>query len=140
MGFFRKNKKNEIKITALSPTAQIRKIIYDSGCKDPELVAEMLGLTGISDEVAEMEEDASSERIAKIAAILPIIEMHSQISAKISAVSYFASSAEVNEDVPGEDVLEAMIQLFKYVSFSSAVSCVAALIDLNLISGGYLNE
>jgi len=140
MGFFRKNKKKNINITALSPTAQIRKIIYDSGCKEPELIAEMLGLNGISTDVAEMEEDASSLRISKLEPILPIIEMHSQISAKISAVSFFSNNLEDNEEVPSEDLIESMVQLFKFVSFSSAVSCISALIDLNLISGGYLNE
>jgi len=140
MRLFRKKKTKEVTIKTISPGVQIRKIIYDSGIKQPELIAEMLGLTPLSMDVAEMEESASEERLAKLAPILPVIEMHSMISAQISAMTYFASAMEDGEGTPDEEVFDAMTTLFKHVSFSAAVSCMTALVDLNLIKEGYKNE
>lgn len=140
MSFFRKKKNKVTHVPTVSPASQIRKIIYDSGCKYPEVVANMLGLTGVSEEVAEMEEEASDFRLSKIGPILPIIEMHSLISAQVSAMTYFASAAFDGEEEPAKEILEAMVNLFKFVSFSAAVSCISALVELDLVSERYKNE
>ena len=140
MNLFRKNKKKSVTIKTISPGAQIRKIIYDSGVKEPEIIAEILGLMPRSNDVAEMEEKASDKRVSKLAPILPLIEMHSMISAQISAMTYFASAVENGGATPDEEVFDAMTLLFKHVSFSAAVSCMAALVDLDVIKEGYLNE
>lgn len=140
MKLFRKKKNKQVTVKTISPGAQIRKIIYDSGVKQPELIAEMLGLTPLSMDVAEMEGSASDQRLAKLAPILPVIEMHSMISAQISAMTYFASAMEDGDSTPDEEVFEAMTTLFKHVSFSAAVSCMTALVELNLIKEGYANE
>ena len=140
MSIFRKKKNKNVTVKTISPGVQIRKIIYDSGCKDPELVAELLGLMPLSMEVAEMEEMASDERVGRLGPILPVIEMHSMIAAQISAMSYFATAMSDGEILPDEETVESLTKLFKYVAYSSAVSCITAMVDLNLIKEGYTNE
>jgi len=134
MSFFNRKKNNKITITTISPQVLIRKIIYDSGCSDPESVAALLGLSPISDEVAEMEEQASSERVSRIAALLPIIEAHANIAAQVAAASYTSDADDT--DLPDE-VMTALVTIFKFVSFSSALTCLSALVDMNVLSERY---
>jgi hypothetical protein len=137
VSFFRKKHGPNIDITTLSPSAQIRKIIYDTGCKDPEKVALLMGLTNLSNDVAEMEIDASERRINRILPIFPVVESHAMVSAQVSAMSYFNSAVDDGEEMPEEELVIALTQMFKFVSFSAAVSCLAALFDLGLIKEGY---
>lgn len=137
MSFFNRKKNNKITITTISPQVLIRKIIYDSGCTDPEAVALVLGLSPISDEVAEMEEQASTERVSRIAALLPIIEAHASIAAQVAAASYATESLDLEDaDLPDE-TLAALVTLFKFVSFSASMTCLAALVDMNILSERY---
>lgn len=131
VSWFRKNKRKTT-VQFLHPQGLIRNIIYDGMVKEPELVAQMLGLSPLSTEVSEMEDRASEQRLMKLSALLPIIDNHAEIAGKVSAASY-AISSESDEDPIPEEVLIAMATMFKYVAFTSAVSCVSALIDLSLI-------
>ncbi|CAB4152300.1 hypothetical protein UFOVP621_2 [uncultured Caudovirales phage] len=137
--FFRKKRGPSIEVTTLSPTAQIRKVIYDTGCKNPEQVAILMGLTNLSSDVAEMETYASELRINRLLPIFPVVESHAMVSAQVSAMSYFQSALEDGEEMPEEELVIALTQMFKFVSFSAAVSCLAALFDLGLIQEGYDN-
>ena len=140
MSIFKRKKKKQrgVKVMTLSPSVLIRKVIYDSGCKNPEAIAEHLGLNRVSDDVMEMEVQASDERLSRIMNIMPIIEAHATISAQVSAAAYAVGTQEEDEEVDPA-MLDALVLLFKAVSVSSAVSCTAALMDLNLISGEYEN-
>jgi len=142
MFFNRKKKKSikGIKITQLSAQAQIRKIIYDSGCKNPEQIAKLLGLQAVSEDVAEMEMDASFNRIDRISPIIPIIETGAIVSAQISAMAFVQSEIEDGEEAPAEEIVVALTQLFKMVSVSSAISCLSTLLDLGIIVEGYTND
>lgn len=140
MRFFKKKKVNKIRITQLSPHSQIRKIIYDSGCKNPEKIAEMLGLQAVSEDVAEMELDASFNRIDRLSPILPILETGALVSAQISAMAFVHSEIEDGEEAPGDDVVIALTQMFKVVSLSAVISCLSTLIDLGIVLEGYSNE
>lgn len=139
MKFFRKKREPTIDTTNLSPTAQIRKIIYDTGCKNPEQVAVLMGLTNLSTDVAEMELNASELRVNRVLPIFPVVESHAMVSAQVSAMSYFHSAMEDGEEMPEKELINALTQMFNFVSFSSAVSCLAALFDLGLIKEGYEN-
>jgi hypothetical protein len=140
MSFFRKKAKESfIKVHAISPGSLTRKVIYDSGCRYPEDVAELMGLSRVSEDVAEMEEYASEARIDRLSPIFSIIESHSAIAAQVNAFSYLRSTQDENDEAPDEEVIFALIQMFKTVSHSATVSCLASLLDLNLFKEGYTN-
>lgn len=131
MSFFRRRKKHSVSVTHISPQVLIRKIIYDSGCPNPEEVAQVLGLTPISDEVADMEEQASADRLSKIEILMPIIRAHADISAQVAAVSY---ASELDSSEISDDMKHALVILFKFVAFSSAMTCLASLVDLDILT------
>jgi len=137
MFFNKKKQTRKPRITALSAKAQMRKIIYDSGCKFPEEVAIMMGLGTVSDDVAEMETEASERRIQRLDPILSIIETSALVAAQVSAMSFVRSEIEDGETPPGEEVIVALTQMFKIVSIASAISCMSTLIDLGLVMEGY---
>lgn len=130
MTWFRRKKETKIKYIAASTL--IRNIIYDSLANNPEGVAKLLGLQPVSDEVSEMEDRASEHRISRMAALLPIIEKHSEIAGKVSAASYAISSG-IDEEALTEELLSAMAAMFKVVSYSACISCISQLVDLELI-------
>lgn len=66
----------------------IRQVIYDSIFDSADEIASMMGLAPISDEVSEMEERASEERIAQFSALLPFIDAHSDIAAQVACSAY----------------------------------------------------
>jgi len=111
----------------------IRQVIYDSMLEPAELIAESLGLPPISDEVAEMEERASQERLETFSHLLPFIDSHADIAAKIAAAAYVLSDEiDTEEKVNDIDIAE-MTKLFRLVSLSAAVSCMSTLINLDLV-------
>lgn len=137
--FRKKSKENFIKVHAISPGALTRKVIYDSGCKYPEDVAELMGLSRVSEDVAEMEEYASEARVDRLSPIFSIIESHCSIVAQVNAFAYLRSTHLEDDEMPDEEVVFALIQMFKTVSYSATVSCLASLLDLNLFKEGYKN-
>jgi hypothetical protein len=141
MSFFNRKKKNQdkIKITTLSPKSQIRKIIYDSGCKNPEQVAVLMGLGSLSEDVAEMEEAASDKRLDRLVPIMPVLETSAMVAAQVNATAFIQGEIEDGEEMPEEALITALTQMFRVVSYSSIVSCMSTLIDLGLLKEGYNN-
>lgn len=134
MSFFKRNKKQS-RIIEIPRGSITRKIIYDSGCEDPEGVAELMGLTRISEEVAEREIEDSDDRVDRILLILPIIQMHSEISAKVSFAAYINAIPDT-KDVDSE-TFEALSELFSAVALASSVSCLTSMLDLEIIKEMY---
>jgi len=111
----------------------IRQVIYDSMLEPAELIAETLGLPPISDEVSEMEERASQDRLERFANLLPFIDSHSEIAAKISAAAYALSDEIDTEDRLSEVDIEDLTRLFRIVALSASVSCLSTLFNLGLL-------
>lgn len=136
--FKRKSKDKKIVVKSFNLSSLIRKIMYDTGIPNPEDVAELIGLSRISSEVAEMEHEASEARLAKLSPIMPILDAHAGITASIVAMSYsVAVSEDDDHDNPDEEGLEALNKLFNMVALAATVSCLTSLLDLNLIKEGY---
>lgn len=136
--FKRKNKDTKIVVKSFNISSLIRKIMYDTGIPNPEDVAELIGLSRISSEVAEMEYEASEARIAKLSPIMSILDAHASITASIVAMSYsVAVSEEEDREAPDEEELEALNKLFNMVALSATISCLTALVELNLFKEGY---
>ena len=130
--FSKWKRKRKLKtVTQVSLPILIRQVIYDSMLTPTEGIAMAMGLPPISDEVSEMEERASEDRLLKFSALLPFIDSHADISAKIATAAYVLEDDYMDE-VEAED-LEGMTRLFRLVSLASSVSCVSTLISLGLI-------
>lgn len=130
MNLFRRKKK-KLSITQVPLTVLMREIIYDAMLTPTEGIAELMGLPPISSEVAEMEEQASQDRLSGIAGLLPFIDAHADIAAKIATSAYMLDE-ENNEDM-SPDQIEQLNHLFRMVSLSAAVSCVSTLANIGLI-------
>jgi len=121
----------------------IRQVIYDSMLMPAEEIAEAMGLPPISDEVAEMEERASQERLERFAGLIPFIDSHSDICSKIALAAYMIEE----HDAPPEEKfdlndIESLSKMFRLVALSSTISCLSTLFSLELLAeqGGYSVE
>jgi len=132
---FKRKKPRKMNIVNVSLPVLIRQAIYDSVFDDQaEEIAEMMGLSPISKEVSEMEERDSSERIRKFSALIPLINSHADMSARISASAYIIQAKEEGmNSLIDADNFEDLADLFKTISLSASVSCIATLINLDLL-------
>jgi hypothetical protein len=137
---FWKRKKKVVSVTQVPLSVLMRQIVYDTMLTPTEGIAEMMGLPPISDEVADMEEDAHELRLSNISGLLPFIDAHSEILAKIATAAYTLDN-ELPEELP-VDGLSVLSDLFKMVALASSVSCVSTLKNIGLIESrvGMNNE
>ena len=134
---FRRKKKlriEDVEVQQIPLPVLIRQVIYDSMLMPAEDIAYAMGLPPISDDVAEMEERASQERLERFSTLIPFIDSHADIAAKIAAAAYKIE----DEEFDGEDKFEVgdienLTKLFRLVALSSTLSCVSTLINLGLI-------
>ena len=136
MGIFRKRKRKlKTKLIEVRMPTLVRQVIYDSVFEDSQGIADILGLPPVSEEVHEMEDQASHNRISKFQPLIPFIESHADIAAQVAAAAY---KLEILQDSPEdakeiEEDMDHIVGLFKIVALTSAVSCISTLIDLNLL-------
>jgi hypothetical protein len=128
----KKHDSRRVQIKHIPLPILIRQAIYDSMLEPAEDIAEVLGLPPISDEVAEMEENASQERLEKFSSLIPFIDAHSDIASRIATASYVLSDDGTKEDVPDQE-LGRLSSMFKLVALSASLSCISSLISLELI-------
>ena len=135
MIFRRKKKRTSVEVKHIPLPILIRQTIYDTMLEPAEGIAEAMGLPPISDEVADMEADASQERLESIARLLPFIESHSDIASRIAAAAYV-----LDDDMDVQNILnlseedyEKIYSLFKIVAMSSSISCISTLVNLGLV-------
>ena len=138
--FWKKKRKDPVhprhRIEHISMPVLIRKVIYDSMLVPAEEIADYLSLPRISEEVADMEEQASEKRIEKISALIPFIDSHADIASRIAVAAYVLEQEEpieVNE-------VESMHGLFRLVSLSSTMSCISTLVDMGLLDSKVISK
>ena len=136
--FKRKKKANKVSFTDarekhLPLPVLIRQVIYDSMLMPAEDIAYEMGLPPISDEVAEMEERASEDRLQRFSHLIPFIDSHAEISAKIAVAAYMLEDKESEEEGFGKEDLDNLTKLFRLVALSSTLSCVSTLFSLDLL-------
>lgn len=130
----KKRKKNKEPIVQVPLPVLIRQVIYDTMLMPSEGIAEAMGLPPISDEVSEMEERASQNRLSRLSSLLPFIDSHAELCAKISTAAYLLEDDELeSSDVLTEKNTQQLHNMFQLVSLSSALSCVSTLFSLGLI-------
>lgn len=132
----KKSKVKRIEVKHLPLPVLIRQVIYDTMLMPAEEIANLMGLPPVSDDVAEMEERESQKRLERFATLLPFIDSHADIAAKIAASAYMIEDDEEDygelEKLGVEDI-EQLTRLFRLVALSSSVSCVSTLFNLGLI-------
>lgn len=135
MIFKRKKKAKVVKVNHIPLPILIRQAIYDTMLEPAEGIADVMGLPPISDEVADMEADASQERLERFANLIPFIDSHSDIASRIAAAAYALDDDNDDTNVLNlhEDDYEKIYSLFKIVALSSSISCISTLFNLNLI-------
>jgi hypothetical protein len=83
-----------------------------------------------------MEERESQKRLEKFSSLIPFIDSHADIAAKIAASAYMIEDEEEEDSELGklgiEDV-EQLTRLFRLVALSSSISCISTLFNLGLI-------
>lgn len=110
----------------------IRQVIYDSAFDFADQIANKMGLPPVSEEVHDMEEQASADRIAKFSALLPFIDAHADIAAQVASTAYTIEADSPFELEDSENLAE-LTKLFKIISVSSSVSCISTLMNLGLL-------
>ncbi len=141
MRFWKKKKEvvKKVQIKHIPLPILIRQAIYDSMLEPAEGIADALGLPPISDEVSEMEERASQERLESFSSLIPFIDSHSDIASRIAMASYVLDD-EGNKAEVSEDEVERLSGLFKLVALSSSMSCVSTLFSLGLIESKVVSK
>lgn len=134
--FFNKKKKLRQeqlkKVENITLPVLIRQILYDTMLMPAEDIAREMGLPPISDEVADMEESASQDRLEHFSRLIPFIDSHADIAARIATAAY-ALDDEDEEQLLNTDDMEALTRLFRLISLSSSISCISTLFNLGLI-------
>jgi hypothetical protein len=131
---FKRRKKYRLitKVIDLPLPILIRQVVYDSIFNDAEKISNLMGLPPISEEVHDMEVRASEERLDKFDALMPFIDAHADIAARVSASAYILTNDELGE-FADPDNFEELTRLFKLISISASVSCLSTFIELGLI-------
>ena len=125
-----KKKKPKLIMHQVSVPVLIRQVIYDTMLTPPEDIANYMGLPPISEEVSEMEEQASQDRISKFGILLPFIDSHADIVGRIASSAYVL---EDKDEPIGEQDVEQLTALFRTVALSAALSTVSTLLTMGLI-------
>lgn len=95
---------------AMRAMSSTRNFILDSNLEDPQDLFEILGLPPISDEVLEMEQRESEERIGRVAVLSPALEayamtMATAITTNLAKVTATANNGEIDADTATRWVL-----------------------------------
>ena len=134
--FFNKKKKLRQeqlkKVENITLPVLIRQILYDTMLMPAEDIAREMGLPPISDEVADMEELASQDRLEHFSRLIPFIDSHADIAARIAAAAYSLDDTD-EEPLLNTDDMESLTKLFRLISLSSSISCISTLFNLGLI-------
>lgn len=133
-----KRKKKRIRVEQVSLPVLIRQVIYDSMLMPAEEIASKMGLPPISEEVSEMEERDSQARLSRMSGLLPLIDAHADIAARIASAAYMIDDEDM--DALPEESVEKLTELFRLVSLAASVSCVSTLFSLGLIDSNIVED
>jgi hypothetical protein len=133
--FKRKKKKGSrrVEVKSIPLPILMRQAIYDSMLEPAEDIANALGLPPISDEVAEMEVQASQERLELFSPLIPFIDSHASLAARITTSAYMLDDENNLFSSMGDEDIDRLTDLFKIVAISSTMSCISSLFNLGLL-------
>jgi len=137
MNWFRKK---HLKLPDDILTSRIRGFILDSQAPSAHHMSLLLGLSPMSDEVAEHEEEDSDIRVSKIDHLLPVLFAFSTTMAEAAVAhqkAHIEDEAEDDEEsilshLPPE-IWDATQGMFTTVSMNTLVGAVSQLVDMGFL-------
>lgn len=135
--FSNRFRKEPEQVTTNVPLSTVlRWALYDFGVDNPNEIASKLGLTPVSKEGDEKEQEDSEIRLAYLDDVLPFIDVISELNARIVASVQMRELKESGvrdmEELSEEDV-NTMIGFYQAIGFSALVSAFSAGIQLDII-------
>jgi len=128
MRFLKKKKRN---LSTVDMAARLRGFILDSQIQNPHELAEMLGLSVISDEVAEREEEESDLRVERISHLVPLAYTYAHSLAE-GSIEYQKKTVTDLQGIP-EEVWMFSRRMVEQVAMSAMLGSISQLIDMGLL-------
>jgi hypothetical protein len=135
--FFNKGEGFDIEIIQNDvPTSTlVRWYLHDLVVESPNEIAAKFGLTPISDEGIQKEEQDSQYRIQKLAPLIPYLNLIADINARV--IAYTQLRASMSEGL--EDEIEELMEFYAAVGMSALISAFASGIEIGIIQPTSLN-
>jgi hypothetical protein len=120
--------KSEIPFSTLT-----RWYLYDLSLEDPNELAVALGLNPVSDEGDEKEVEDSAIRLARLDAMLPYLDIISELNAKIITTTQLLELGKEGSTDDLENDVAIMKDLYHVVGFSALVSAFSSGMELGIL-------
>jgi hypothetical protein len=136
--FFNREPEYEVHKAEIPMSTIVRWYLYDTELYNPIKLAELIGLSSISEEGDAKEHDDSESRLNDISDYLPFLMQMAEISSdvlttiQLKEISESEYLSEMAEDMP----TEVMQSLFKAVALSTLVGTFSIANRLQIINGG----
>lgn len=127
-----KVKKEEIPFSTIT-----RWSLYDLSVEEPNEIAVTLGLNPVSEEGNQKEEDDSSLRLEELDALLPFMDIISELNAKIIVAVQrrdMLKEGLIEDEELGDEEIMHMTEFYKSIGFSAIVTAFSAGINLDIIN------
>ena len=145
--FFRRKKDNdpldfELVTKDIPLTTIARWYIYDTELAEPNEVAQLLGMSNVSEEGNEKERQDSDDRLRNIDYLLPFADAIAKISAdvitSIQVKEITDKNPEDKEEIERE--IGTMNVLYRVIGMSAIIGAFSSAHEIGLIQCGELNE
>lgn len=126
----------ERKDVVLSMGTLFRWYCYDTGLENPNTMSKKMGLTPISDEVAEMEEEASVDRLSEVEPLLVFLNAIAEINSRVISENQAELLSEKMDSLSEHDLehlKEHMAQLAHMISLTALVAGFSSAMSTGLI-------
>ena len=136
MSWFNRRKEPEHITTNIPFSTILRWALYDFGVDNPNEIAAKLGLTPVSKEGEEKEQEDSLIRLDHLDEVLPFIDVISELNAKIVANVQMRELKEeglMNMEELGEEEVESMVGFYHAIGFSALVAAFSSGIQLDIL-------
>ena len=121
-------------------TTLVRWYLYDLEVENPNKIAELLGLTPISQEGEEKEIEDSDNRMSELINLLPFIDNIAEINAQILVAIQRPQTKIIVDNSNGAIILEELEEnlknTYRHVSFSGITAAFSAGLELNILEHG----
>jgi hypothetical protein len=124
-------KKKKLNLSMLDVASRLRGFILDTQIQKPHEMAELLGLSPISDEVADREEEESDIRVERIAHLIPLVYTYAHSLAE-GSIEVQKNSADNLDGLP-EEIWMVSRRMMEQVAMSAMLGSIAQLVDMNLL-------
>jgi hypothetical protein len=133
--FFKRREDDEYKVikSEIPFSTLTRWYLYDLSLEDPNELAVALGLNPVSDEGDEKETEDSALRLERLDALLPYLDIISELNAKIITTTQLLELGKKGDIDDLEDDVAIMKDLYHVVGFSALVSAFSSGMELGIL-------